>query len=125
MLEGEGLLNDATALVILRTAIAATGVSVSFGGVLWDFAFAVGAAVVIGFVVGHASVYVRARVKDPAVNTVVGFTVPFLAALPSEEIGASGLVAAVTAGLVVGRHAPEMLSPRHGSPTARTGARWS
>ena len=113
VLEGEGLLNDATALVILRTAIAATVVSVSFGGVLWDFAFAVGAAVVIGFVVGHASMYVRARVKDPAVNTVVGFTVPFLAALPSEEIGASGLVAAVTAGLVVGRHAPEMLSPRH------------
>ena len=113
VLEGEGLLNDATALVILRTAIAATVVSVSFGGVLWDFAFAVGAAVVIGFVVGHASMYVRARVKDPAVNTVVGFTVPFLAALPAEEIGASGLVAAVTAGLVVGRHAPEMLSPRH------------
>ena len=113
VLEGEGLLNDATALVILRTAVAAAAVSVSFGGVLWDFAFAVGAAVVIGFVVGHASMYVRARVKDPAVNTVVGFTVPFLAALPAEEIGASGLVAAVTAGLAVGRHAPEMLSPRH------------
>ena len=113
VLEGEGLLNDATALVILRTAVAAAAVSVSFGGVLWDFAFAVGAAVAIGFVVGHASMYVRARVKDPAVNTVVGFTVPFLAALPAEEIGASGLVAAVTAGLAVGRHGPEMLSPRH------------
>ena len=85
VLEGEGLLNDATALVILRTAVAAAAVSVSFGGVLWDFAFAVGAAVVIGFVVGHASMYVRARVKDPAVNTVVSFTVPFLAALPAEE----------------------------------------
>ena len=113
VLEGEGLLNDATALVILRTAVAAAAVSVSFGGVLWDFAFAVGAAVVIGFVVGHASMYVRARVKDPAVNTRgrVHGAVPRRA--PAEEIGASGLVAAVTAGLAVGRHGPEMLSPRH------------
>ncbi len=52
-------------------------------------------------------------VEDPAVNTVLGFTVPFLAAVPAEEIGASGLVAAVVAGLATGRHAPRMLSPRH------------
>lgn len=113
VLEGEGLLNDATALVILRSAVAATAASVSLGGVLWDFAFAVGAATAIGFVVGHANLYVRARVEDAAVNTALSFTVPFLAALPAEEIGASGLVAAVVAGLATGRHAPELLSPRH------------
>lgn len=113
VLEGESLLNDATALVILRTAVAGAAASVTFGGVVWDFAFAVVAAVIIGTVVGHASMWIRARLTDPAVNTVVGFTIPFLASLPAEEIGASGLVAAVMAGLAVGRHAPEVLSPRH------------
>lgn len=113
MLEGESLLNDATALVVLRSAVAGAAASVSLGGVVADFAFAVIAAMVIGFVVGHANVWVRARVEDPAVNTVLGFTVPFLAAVPAEEIGASGLVAAVVAGLATGRHAPRMLSPRH------------
>jgi NhaP-type Na+/H+ or K+/H+ antiporter len=113
VLEGEGLLNDATALVILRTAVAGAAASVSLGGVVWDFVFAVAAAVAIGLLVGHASMWVRARLSDPAVNTVVGFTVPFIASLPAEEIGASGLVAAVAAGLAVGQHAPELLSPRH------------
>lgn len=113
VLEGESLLNDATALVILRSAVAGAAASVSFGGVVGDFAFAVAAAVVIGFVVGHANLWFRARVAEPAVNTVLGFTVPFLAAVPAEEIGASGLVAAVCAGLATGRHGPERLSPRH------------
>jgi CPA1 family monovalent cation:H+ antiporter len=113
VLEGESLLNDATALVILRSAIAATAASVSIGGVLGDFAFAIAAAVAIGFVVGHANVWVRAHVSDSAVNTTLSFTVPFLAAVPAEEIGASGLVAAVVAGLVTGQHAPERLSARH------------
>ncbi|MDA0180356.1 sodium:proton antiporter [Solirubrobacter phytolaccae] len=113
VLEGESLLNDATALVILRSAIAATAASVSVGGVLGDFAFAIAAATAIGFVVGHANVWVRARVSDPAVNTALSFTVPFLAAVPAEEIGASGLVAAVVAGLATGQHAPQRLSARH------------
>ncbi len=112
MLEGESLLNDATALVVLRTAVAGAGASVSLGGALGDFAFAVVVAAVIGFVVGHANVALRARVPDAAVNTAISFTVPFLASVPAEALGASGLVAAVTAGLATGRHAAESLSPQ-------------
>jgi monovalent cation/hydrogen antiporter len=113
VLEGESLLNDATALVILRSAVAGAAVAVSLGGVLGKFAFAVAAAAAIGLVVGHANLYVRARVTDSAVNTALSFTVPFLASIPAEELGASGLVAAVVAGLVTSQHAPRMLSPRH------------
>jgi monovalent cation/hydrogen antiporter len=47
------------------------------------------------------------------VNTVISFTVPFLAAVPSELLGASGLVAAVVAGLVTGQGAARRLSPQH------------
>jgi len=113
LLGGESLLNDATALVLLRTAIAGAAASVSLWSVLGKFAFAVVVAAVIGVVVGKVNLMVRARVTDSTVNTVISFTVPFLAAIPAEELGASGLVAAVVAGLVTGYDAPRKLSPRH------------
>jgi len=113
ILEGESLLNDATALVLLRTAIAGAAASVSLWSVLGKFAFAVVVAAIIGVVVGKVNLMVRARVTDSTVNTVISFTVPFLAAIPAEELGASGLVAAVVAGLVTGYDAPRKLSPSH------------
>ena len=113
VLEGESLLNDATALVLLRSAIAATAATVTFWDIVGDFAFAVAVAVVIGWLVGRANLWVRSRVTDATVNTVFSFTVPFLASVPSEALGASGLVAAVVAGLVTGRGAIRSLSPQH------------
>ena len=120
ILEGESLLNDASALVVLRAAVAAgaalvaTGTaSVSVPEVLGRFVWSVLVAVVIGIVVGRLSVALRSRVTDSTVNTVISFTVPFLAALPTELLGGSGLVAAVAAGLSVGRHAPRSLSAEH------------
>ena len=50
---------------------------------------------------------------DPTVNTVISFTVPFVASVPAELLGASGLVAAVVAGLVTGIRAPRDLSPQN------------
>ncbi len=113
VLEGESLLNDATALVLLRTAIAATAVSISFWGVLGNFFYAVAVAVILGFVVGHLNLWVRSKVPDATVNTVISFTVPFLASIPAELLGASGLVAAVVAGLVTGHGAARRLPPQH------------
>jgi len=113
VLEGESLLNDATALVLLRSAIAATAATVTFWEVLGDFVFAVVVAVVIGYLVGKGNLWVRSRVTDATVNTVISFAVPFVAAVPSEALGASGLVAAVVAGLVTGRGAIRSLSPQH------------
>lgn len=113
VLEGESLLNDATALVLLRSALAATAASVSLGGVAGDFVRSVIIAVVIGLVVGRLNLVVRAHVADPAVNTSISFIVPFLAFLPAEHLGASGLVAAVAAGLVTGQGAPRYLSAQN------------
>lgn len=113
LLEGESLLNDATALVLLRAAVASAGASVSLWGVAGTFVYAVIAAVAVGMIIGHLVLWLRGRLDDPVVNTLVSFTTPFLAAIPTEELGGSGLVAAVVAGLVTGRHAPELLSPRH------------
>jgi monovalent cation/hydrogen antiporter len=113
ILEGEGLLNDATALVVLRTAIAATATGLSLGGAIGSFLFAVVVAVVIGLAVGHLNLAVRGRIEEPTVGTALSFGVPFLAAVPAEHLGASGLVAAVVAGLVTGQGAPRRLSPYH------------
>ncbi|GAA4913631.1 sodium/proton antiporter (CPA1 family) [Actinomycetospora succinea] len=113
VLDGEGLLNDATALVLLRAAIAASAVSVSIGGVVGQFALAVVVAVVLGIVVGRLGLAVRRRIADPTVNTVLSFATPFVASLPAEELGASGLVAAVAAGLVTGHGATRSLPVQH------------
>lgn len=113
ILDGESLLNDATALVLLRTAIAAAAASFSFWGALGDFAKAVAIAVVIGWFVGWANVLVRARVPSAAVNTALSFAVPFVAAVPTEHLGGSGLVAAVVAGLFTGIVGPRRLPPGH------------
>ncbi|MET1071164.1 MAG: sodium:proton antiporter [Umezawaea sp.] len=113
MLDGESLLNDATALVLLRTAIVATAAAFSFWGAVGTFAYSVVVALIIGGLVGWANLVVRKRVTDPAVNTVISFAVPFLASVPAEHLGASGLVAAVVAGLVTGFRAPRDLSPQN------------
>ena len=113
VLEGEGLLNDATALVLLRAAIAAGAASVSIGGVLGEFALAVVVAVVLGVVVGRLGLMARRRVADPTVNTVLSLATPFVASLPAEALGTSGVVAAVAAGLVTGHGAIRHLSPQH------------
>ena len=114
VLEGEGLLNDATALVLLSSAVsAATSGGISIGGVLGGFALAVLVALGVGWLVGEVSLRVRSHITDPTVDTVVSFTVPFLAAIPAEHMHGSGLVAAVVAGLITGHRGPRMLPPAH------------
>lgn len=113
ILDGESLLNDATALVLLRTAIVATAASFSIWGAIATFVYSVVAALVLGIAIGWLNLAVRKRVTDSTVNTVISFTVPFLASVPAELIGASGLFAAVVAGLVTGIRAPRDLSPQN------------
>ena len=113
MLDGESLLNDASALVLLRAAIAGAAASVTFWGVVGTFVYSVAVAGVIGAIVGWLNLRLRARVANPTVNTVISFTMPFIASIPAEQLGASGLVAAVVAGLITGRGAARFLSPQH------------
>jgi len=109
VLEGESLLNDATALVLLRSAIAATAGAVSLWGVAGDFLAAVGIAVAVGLVVGAVNLRLRRATQDAAASTAISFIAPFVAAVPAEHLGASGLVAAVTAGLVTGQGSARFL----------------
>lgn len=110
VLEGEGLVNDASALVLLRSAIAATAGAVSLGEILGDFAYAVTAAIVVGVVVGWVTVWVRARLHNAVLNTTISFAVPFLAYIPAEELRASGVLAVVVAGLLTGHQSARYFS---------------
>jgi NhaP-type Na+/H+ or K+/H+ antiporter len=112
VLEGESLLNDASALVLLRTAIGATAAGISLLHISGAFLYSVVVAVIIGLVVGYGNLWVRSRATDPTVNTALALAVPFVASLPAEWMEASGLVAAVVAGLITGFSGPRYLSPR-------------
>lgn len=111
ILEGEGLVNDATALVMLRTAITAIAGSVSFAGAIGDFARAVLIGVGVGAVAGGLSVWARSRLRDqPVLTTAISLVVPFLAFIPAEELHASGVIAVVTAGLITGHQSARRFS---------------
>ena len=106
ILEGESLMNDATALVALRTAIVALGAVVSLGSITLDFLWAAAGGVAIGAAVALVLALVRRKVKDALIDCTISFMAPFLAYLPAEELHASGVISVVTAGLILGHKAP-------------------
>lgn len=112
ILEGESLVNDATALVCLRAAVAALAGSVSVGGVIGSFALSVVGGLAVGVVVAVAIGFVRTRVQDLFTDITISFLTPFVAYLIAEEVGASGVLAVVVTGLLVGHKAPVMLTAR-------------
>ena len=123
ILEGESLLNDATALVALRTAIATIGVGAAAHGggghgseqlsaldVAGDFAIAAGGGVLVGLAVFMLVAWLRKRVTDVLMDTAISFVVPFAAYILAEEIHASGVISVVVAGLLLGHKAPILQS---------------
>ena len=114
VLEGEGLFNDATSLVLLSAAmnagLAADEHALNPGLLIGKVALALGIAAAIGWVVGEIGVRVRALIKEPSADTVFSFAMPFIASIPAEHLGGSGLVAAVVAGLVVSRRRAATIS---------------
>jgi CPA1 family monovalent cation:H+ antiporter len=111
LLEGESLVNDATALVAYRIAVAAA-VSGSF--VAWQaglrFVVTAAGGVAVGLLVGWLVAELRRRLDDPVVEIVVSVFTGYAAYLPAELLGVSGVLAAVTTGLYVGWRAPELAS---------------
>lgn len=111
LIEGEGLLNDATALVLYQVAVAVAaggGFSVPDTAGLLVLAAVGGVAVglAVAFVVGQ----VRRRLEEPLVENVLSLATPFLAYLPADQVHASGVLAVVVCGLVLGHATPTLLS---------------
>ncbi len=107
ILEGESLVNDATALVALNTAIAAITASVSPCGRSGGTSCARRAAACWSACSPRSSWPRSASSIDDAVlDTTLSFAAPYVAFLPAEEIHASGVLAVVVTGLLLGHKAP-------------------
>ena len=108
ILEGESLVNDATALICLRAAIAAISGAVSVAGIAADFVLAAGGGVVVGIAAAYVLTALRKRIRNVAINTSTSLVAPLVAYLPAEAIHASGVLAVVVTGLIMGTKAPSM-----------------
>jgi monovalent cation/hydrogen antiporter len=109
IVEGESLLNDGTALVLYRVAIAAvvTG-SFSFADAGLRFVANAVGGVAVGLAVGYVVAAVRRRLDNPPVETTISLLTGYFAYLPAQAAGASGVLAAVTVGIYMGRRTPEL-----------------
>jgi len=107
ILEGESLLNDATALVALQFAVAAvmTG-KFSLSHASLRFVWAAAGGIGFGLLVGLAIRWVQRQLDDPPVQITISLLTPFLAYLPAERLHASGVLAVVAAGIYLGWHSP-------------------
>jgi Na+/H+ antiporter len=110
ILEGESLINDATALVALNTAIAAITHSVGWWSVSWDFAREAGGGIVIGLAVAFILAKIRKRIQNTVTDTVFSFAAPYLAFLPAQQLHGSGVLAVVITGVLLGHKAPVLQS---------------
>ena len=113
--EGESLVNDATALTVYRLAvIAAVGTAAGAGtldigeAAVSFVVIAVGGAI-FGLVIGWGAAKLVDLIDDPPVEILVSLLTPFAAFIPAEQFGFSGVLAVVTAGLLVGYRAPHIL----------------
>jgi monovalent cation/hydrogen antiporter len=106
VVEGESLINDGTALVAYRTAIAAVGGTFSVWEAGLDFVVMGVGGVAVGLAAGWVIVQIRRRIDDIPVEITISLLSGFAGYVPAEALGVSGVLAAVTTGIVLGWKAP-------------------
>ena len=109
VIEGESLVNDSSALIAYRVAVAAAiGGSFSLLDASVEFVVAVLGGIAVGLGVGALIAEVRRRLDDVPVEITISLATGFAAYLPAEALGVSGVLAAVTAGIYLGWVSPQV-----------------
>jgi len=112
ILEGESMFNDATALVAYKVAVgAAVGGSFSAGESVLEFLLDATGGIAIGLAVGWVIATIRRRVRDINTELTISLCSAYGAFIPADEIGVSGVLAAVTCGVYLGFRSSEIASP--------------
>jgi monovalent cation/hydrogen antiporter len=113
ILEGESLVNDATAFIAFRFAVVAvmTG-SFSLGQASLQFLVVATGGVCVGLAIGWLATQVQKRLDDPPVQTMLSLLTPYAAYFSGEAVHVSGILAVVIAGIYYGWRAPRILSGR-------------
>jgi CPA1 family monovalent cation:H+ antiporter len=111
VLEGEGLANDATALILYRFAVVAVTVGAfSLSQATGMFAAILGGEILWGIGVGWLMLRLRRWVADPPIEITLSIVTPYLAYWPPEHLGGSGVLATVTAGLYISWNGLRLIS---------------
>ena len=115
ILEGESLVNDATAITCLRVAIVAIAGTITATQATIGFLIAALGGVAVGVIVALIVIPIRVRITQPVFDTAISIMVPFAAYLPAEELSiggfhGSGVISVVTAGLILGHKSPVIQS---------------
>ena len=111
VLEGEGLANDATALILYRFAVAAISTGLfSLPKATGTFAVIVVGEILFGVAVGWLSLRARHRARDPQVEITLSLITPYLAYWIPEHLGGSGVIATVACGLYISWNGPLLIS---------------
>jgi CPA1 family monovalent cation:H+ antiporter len=122
LMQGEGLLNDATALTILAVAVtAAKGDGFSTPAALGQFLLAASGGVAVGLAVAYGIRPLRRLRRDPLSSNAISLATPFVAYLVAESLHVSGVLAVVIAGLVIGHNTPHWAT---GATRLQTDAVW-
>jgi CPA1 family monovalent cation:H+ antiporter len=112
ILEGESLLNDATALVLVRVSAAAlAGGAVGFWPIAGQVALKAGGGVLIGLVAAFAAAKLHRKIGDALLDDAVSLLTPFVVVIVAEKLHTSSVVAVVVTGLYLGHRIPYLLSP--------------
>jgi len=109
ILEGEALVNDGTALTAYKLALAAVaGTALSAPETVIKFVLVAAGGIAIGFAVGWVLAHLRIAANEPSIDVVLSVLTPFAAYVPAEKVGASGVLAVVTAGVYIGTRSLEL-----------------
>jgi Na+/H+ antiporter len=109
ILEGESLINDGTALTAYKIAIAAGGITLLEAG--GRFVVVAAGGIAIGLVAGWLFAHLRGFVRDPSLDVTLSVITPFVAYVPAERLGASGVLATVAAGLLTSLRSLDVVEP--------------
>ncbi len=111
ILEGESLVNDGVALALFSIGVAAVAEPTGIVGGMLAFLRVAGGGVLFGLVLGWLASHVHRPLHDPASQIVVSLFLPFVAYLPADALGLSGVLATLTTGLILGQQTSSGLDP--------------
>ncbi len=112
ILEGESLINDGVALTLFSLAVTAMLHPLTPTDAALELGKVVVGGLVCGAVVALVVAWSRSRIQDPSIQLMTVLVTPFVAYIPAEMAGFSGVLAAVVAGFYLGTHGEGLLPPR-------------